>query len=57
VSKLRSKKITPATGEERGDIEIKDYVVVLQKPQGQDSMLLYCKGPKDRTTVFLLLTH
>jgi hypothetical protein len=27
-------KITPATGKERGDIEIRDYVV-LQKPQEQ----------------------
>ena len=31
-------KITPATGKERGDIEIKDYVV-LQKPQTQDNRL------------------
>jgi hypothetical protein len=27
--------ITPATGKERGDLEIEDYVV-LQKPQDQD---------------------
>jgi hypothetical protein len=30
--------ITPASGKERGDIEIKDYVV-LQKPQAQDNRL------------------
>jgi hypothetical protein len=31
-------KITPATGKERGDIELKDYVD-LQKPQAQDNRL------------------
>ena len=31
-------KITSTTGKERGNIEIKDYVV-LQKPQTQDSHL------------------
>ena len=31
-------KITPATGKERGEIEIKDYVV-LQKLQTQDNRL------------------
>ena len=30
--KVKIHKITPATGKERGDLEIKDYVV-LQKPQ------------------------
>ena len=40
VTKLRSilLKITPVTVKERGDIEMKDYVV-LQKPQGQDNRL------------------
>ncbi len=32
--KVKIHKITPATGRERGDLEIKDYVV-LQKPQEQ----------------------
>ncbi len=36
--KVKIHKITPVTGKERGDIEIKDYVV-LQKPQGQDNRL------------------
>ena len=40
--KLKIHKITLGTGKERGDIEIKDYVVL--------------QSPKDRTTVFLL-TH
>ena len=34
--KVKIHKITPVTVKERGDIEIKDYVV-LQKTQGQDS--------------------
>ena len=38
VIKVKIHKITPATGKERGDIEIKDYVV-LQNPQGQDNRL------------------
>ena len=38
-------KITPATGKERGDLEIKDYVV-LQKPQGQADCL-----PPPRTLI------
>ncbi len=29
-------KITPVTGNERGDLEVKDYIV-LQKPQAQDN--------------------
>ncbi len=33
-----SVEITPATGKERGDLEIKDYVV-LQIPQEQDDHL------------------
>ena len=36
--RIKIYKITPATDKERGDIEIKDYVV-LQKPQTQDNRL------------------
>ena len=36
--KVKIHKITPATGKERGDLEIKDYVV-LQKPQEQADRL------------------
>ena len=36
--KVKIHKITPGTDKERGDIEIKDYVV-LQNPQGQDNRL------------------
>ena len=36
--KVKIHKITPATGKERGDIEVKDYVV-LQKPRVQDNRL------------------
>ena len=36
--RVKIHKITPATDKERGDIEIKDYVV-LQKPQTQDNRL------------------
>ena len=36
--RVKIHKITPATGKERGDLEIKDYVV-LQKPQTQDNHL------------------
>ncbi len=36
--KVKIHKITPATGKERGDLEIKDYVV-LQKTQDQDDRL------------------
>jgi hypothetical protein len=32
--RVKIHKITPVTGKERGDLEIKDYVV-LQKPQEQ----------------------
>ena len=45
-------KITPATGKERGDLEIKDYVV-LQKPQSQDNRL-----PPPRTLIAdFTMTH
>ena len=36
--RVKLHKITPTTGKERGDIEIKDYVV-MQKPQTQDNRL------------------
>jgi hypothetical protein len=36
--KVKIHKITPATGKERSDLEVKDYVV-LQKPQEQDDRL------------------
>jgi hypothetical protein len=36
--RVKFHKITPATGKERGDLEIKDYVV-LQKPQEQADRL------------------
>ncbi len=45
-------KITPATGKERGDLEMKDYVV-LQKPQEQADRL-----PPPRTLILdFTLTH
>ncbi len=45
-------KITPPTGKERGDIEIKDYVV-LQKLQTQDNRL-----PPSRTLIMdFTMTH
>ena len=50
--KVKIHKITPATGQERGDNEIKDYVV-FQKPQGQDNRL-----PPPRTLIMdLTMTH
>ncbi len=50
--KVKIHKITPATGKERGDIEIKDYVV-LQKPQSQDNRL-----PPPRTLIMdFTMTH
>ena len=36
--RVKIHKITPATGKERGDLEVKDYVV-LQKPEVQDNRL------------------
>ncbi len=36
--KLKIHKITPPTGKEHGDIEMKDYVVL---PRGQDNCLLH----------------
>ena len=45
-------KITPATGKERGDIEIKDYVV-LQKPQD----LTDCLPPPCTLILDFTLTH
>ena len=50
--RVRIHKITPATGKERGDIEIKDYVVLL-KPQEQTDRL-----PPPRTLIMdFTLTH
>eukprot|EP00001_Collodictyon_triciliatum_P160539 28208_3 len=50
--KVKIHKITPATGKERGDLEIKDYVV-LQKPQEQADRL-----PPPRTLILIsLLIH
>jgi hypothetical protein len=50
--RVKIHKITPATGKERGDLEIKDYVS-LQKPQEQDDRL-----PPPRTLMLdFTLTH
>ncbi len=50
--KVKIHMITPATGKERGDVEIKDYVV-LQKPQEQADRL-----PPPRTLIFdFTMTH
>jgi hypothetical protein len=50
--KVKIHKITPATGKERGDLEIKDYVV-LQKPQDQADRL-----PTPRTLILdFTMTH
>jgi hypothetical protein len=43
--RVKIHKITPTTGKERGDLEIKDYVV-LQKPQEQTDRL-----PPSRTLI------
>jgi hypothetical protein len=50
--KVKIHNITPATGKERGDVEVKDYVV-LQKPQEQDNRL-----PPPRTLIMdFTMTH
>jgi hypothetical protein len=50
--RVKIHKITPATGKERGDLEIKDYVV-LQKPQTQVDRL-----PPPRTLILdFTMTH
>jgi hypothetical protein len=50
--RVKIHKITPVTGKERGDLEIKDYVV-LQKPQEQADRL-----PRPRTLILdFTLTH
>ena len=50
--RVKIHKITPVTGEERGDLEIKDYVV-LQKPQAQADRL-----PPPRTLILdFTMTH
>jgi hypothetical protein len=52
VHKVKIHKITPATGRERGDLDIKDYVV-LQKPQEQADRL-----PPPRTLILdFTMTH
>jgi hypothetical protein len=50
--RVKIHKITPETGKERGDLEVKDYVV-LQKPQEQADRL-----PPPRTLILdFTLTH
>ena len=50
--KVKIHKITPVTGKERGDLEIKDYVV-LQKPQEEVDGL-----PPPRTLILdFTMTH
>jgi hypothetical protein len=50
--RVKIHKITPATGKERGDIEIQDFVV-LQKPQEQANRL-----PPPRTLILdYTMTH
>jgi hypothetical protein len=50
--RVKIHKITPATGKERGDLEIQDYVV-LQKPQAQADRL-----PPPRTLILdFTFTH
>ena len=50
--KVKIHKIAPATGKERGDLEIKDYVV-LQKPHEQADRL-----PPPRTLILdFTMTH
>jgi hypothetical protein len=52
VHRVKVHKITPATGKERGDLEIKDYVV-LQKTQEHADRL-----PPPRTLILdFTLTH
>ena len=50
--RVKIHKITPATGKERGDIEIKGYVVLL-KPQEQTDRLL----PPRTLMLDFTLTH
>ena len=50
--RVKIHKITPATGKERGDLEIKDYVV-LQNPQTQDNRL----PPLHTLIVDFTMTH
>jgi hypothetical protein len=50
--KVKIHKITPATGKERGDLELQDYVV-LQKPQEEAEQL-----PPPRTLILdFTMTH
>ena len=48
--RVKIHNITPATGKERGDLEIKDYVV-MQKPQPQATRL---PPPRTFSSVFCL---
>ncbi len=50
--RVKIHNITPATGKERGDLEIKDYMV-LQKPQEQDDRL----APPRTLILDFTLTH
>jgi hypothetical protein len=51
-NRVKIHNITPATGKERGDLEIKDYVV-MQKPQPQDT-----RFPPPRTLIMdYTMTH
>jgi hypothetical protein len=51
-NKVKIHKITPATGKERGDLEIKDYVI-LQKTKEQADRL-----PPPRTLILdFTMTH
>ena len=50
--RVKIHNITPVTGKERGDLEIKDYVV-LQKPQSQDK----CLPPPHTLITDFTLTH
>ena len=50
--RVKIHKITPVTGKERGDLEIKDYVV-LQKPQEQADRL----RPPRTLIMYFTLTH
>jgi hypothetical protein len=50
--RVKIHKITPVTGKERGDIEIKDYLA-LQKPQTQDNRL----PPPCTLIIDITITH
>ena len=50
--RVKIHKITPATGKERGDLEITDYVV-LQKPQEQTDRHESSRVMEDHTCILL----